>query len=62
MHGTDLLHSDRGWEPIVKMPRATIGVYRAGFLVIADHEVLRARFRGGPRGTMPREGEHRLGG
>ncbi|MGI5157275.1 hypothetical protein [Microbispora sp. CA-102843] len=39
LHGTDLLHGNRGWEPIVKMPRAAIGVYHAAFLAIADHEV-----------------------
>ncbi|MEU7890658.1 hypothetical protein AB0B54_34585 [Microbispora bryophytorum] len=26
VHGTDLLHGSRGWEPIKKMPRIRIGV------------------------------------
>ncbi|MBD3148275.1 hypothetical protein [Microbispora bryophytorum] len=34
----DLLHGNRGWEPIVRMPRVMIGVYHAAFLAIADHE------------------------
>ncbi|MFC0862432.1 DUF3800 domain-containing protein [Sphaerimonospora cavernae] len=39
LHGTDLLHGNRDWEPIKKMPRARIGVYHAAFQAIADHEV-----------------------
>lgn len=39
LHGTDLLHGNRDWEPIKKMPRARIGIYHAGFQAIADHEV-----------------------
>ncbi|MEN3541160.1 hypothetical protein AAH991_39025 [Microbispora sp. ZYX-F-249] len=40
LHGTDLLHGNRGWEPSVKMLRAAIGVYHAVFLAIPDHEVV----------------------
>ncbi|GIH51624.1 hypothetical protein SAMN05421833_12938 [Microbispora rosea] len=39
LHGTDLLHGNRGWAPIVQMRRAAVGVYHAAFLAIADHEV-----------------------
>lgn len=39
LHGTDLLHGNRGWEPIAKIPRAGIGVYHAAFPAIADDEV-----------------------
>ncbi|MEU8275298.1 hypothetical protein ACFYOK_26970 [Microbispora bryophytorum] len=52
LHGTDLLHGNRGWEPIVKMPRAAIGVYHAAFLSIADPEVATGRIlKTPPRGN-----------
>ncbi|MFG1859813.1 hypothetical protein [Microbispora bryophytorum] len=38
LHGTDLSHGNRGWEPIVKTRRVMIGVYHAAFLAIADYE------------------------
>lgn len=40
LHDMDLSHGNRGWEPIVKMPRVMIGVYHAAFLAIADYEVV----------------------
>ncbi|GLX02274.1 hypothetical protein [Microtetraspora sp. NBRC 16547] len=39
LHGTDLLHGNRDWEPLKKMPRARIGVYHAAFQAIGGHEV-----------------------
>ncbi|MFF4128346.1 hypothetical protein ACFYYP_32890 [Microbispora rosea] len=46
LHGPDLLHGNRGWEPTVSMSRATIRVYHAAFSAIADNKVA--------TGTIPR--------
>ncbi|MER6505931.1 DUF3800 domain-containing protein [Nonomuraea sp. NPDC001636] len=39
LHGTDLLHGKKDWEPLHGMVRARIGVYNDAFKAIAEHDV-----------------------
>ncbi|MFC5286830.1 DUF3800 domain-containing protein [Actinokineospora guangxiensis] len=39
LHGYDLFHAQRDWEPLKTMARARIGIYGKALQAIADHDV-----------------------
>ncbi|MFG2076999.1 DUF3800 domain-containing protein [Nonomuraea maritima] len=39
LHGTDLLHGKKDWEPLHGLVRARIGVFNDAFQAIAEHDV-----------------------